>query len=119
MAYGSVDPFPGAVSGAYVSEGTLLLVFAGLLALSALAAAAYIGLWVRKPPTGSETKLLNELADSHHLSAEERSLLRRAASGAPYASIVFVDPSFLDRLAAADPREAARCGELRERLFGA
>jgi hypothetical protein len=104
-----------------VGSGGAVVVFG----VAVLAAAAFWGTlyyWGRfRPQTDPSGRagLFDDLALAHHLTKEDQALLRRAAAGAPSASLVFVDSGLLDRLAEASPGEAGECVRLRERLFGA
>lgn len=114
----TVVALAGATWGAYGTQGVWLLVFAALLATCAVATAGYLAVRTAQAIGGSGARLFEELAEAHGLPVDDRALLRRAATGASHATLVFVDPSFLDRLGAAEPSDAVRCARLRELLFG-
>lgn len=102
------------------ARGIALLAFAIVLAVAAVAAAFYIRSRLRRPAVVAATaRLFDDLCRAHSLSNDERGLLARAATGATYTSVVFVDPRLLERHAVSYPQDAASCTRLRERLFGA
>lgn len=121
------SPRPGVGTFAYLSGlgtpdgtgGIAFLVFAAIVA-AAGAAAYFYRRQVRLTAAATVTaRLFDDLCRVHELSDEDRRLLARAATGTTHTSVVFVDPTPLDRLAESSPAEAVACVRLRERLFGA
>jgi hypothetical protein len=61
-----------------------------------------------------------ELCDTHDLSRAERSLVTQLARNyqLPSSTFLFIDPTLLDRAAAAADPDAPRYEALRQKLFG-
>jgi hypothetical protein len=103
-------------------SGLLFLILAGVGVLLFVVGLRF---WkvIQKPGHSEETAmelLYFELCDTHDLSRAERSLVTQLARNyqLPSSTFLFIDPTLLDRAAAAADPDAPRYEALRQKLFG-